>query len=627
MTSPRPLDLSVVLCSAGRPQAVRRALEAFRRQTLSPEAFEVLVVADPNDHLAREAAAACDGRPAIRLVPAPGEGIAARRNRGVSEARGRIVLFADEREVADAGLLSAHAEAHRRNPEVELAVLGRTSLSKELARDPLMHFAVEWGCFLHAYPYVNDGDVLDFRSFWPDRCSVKRELLVRHGGFDPRFRRGDDHAELGFRLTPHGFRVLHAAAARSTLVDGYAFDELCAWLRDLGASRYLFSKLHVARAVREATGVELARNLWSRVRAHGDEILRSARSLDTIVRRSMEARLPVTGEEVALLHRAYWAAFTLARAQGMAEQAAAEGEDLATAADDEGVRATAETPPVSIVIPVHGKWPHTRRCLEKLASNTTPASYETIVVDDASLDETAQELRTRFPHVRVLTNTVNTGFVGACNRGASRAQGRWILFLNNDTEPQPGWLDALLALGESSPEVGAVGSQLVFANGQLQEAGAIVFRDGSGWTYGRFSMPGMAAYQRVCEVDYRSGASLMVRRDLFERLGGFDARYAPAYYEDTDLCFGIRSLGYKVLYCPRSVVVHLEGATGGTDPSKGTKRYQVVNQRKFVAKWREELARHEPSPPASGNLPMSADRLRRLALALVDRTSPAFNPL
>jgi GT2 family glycosyltransferase len=627
VTAPRPLALSVVLCSAGRPRAVLRALEAFRRQTLRPEAFEVLVVADASDPLLREAAGARGGGPAIRFVPSDGEGIAAMRNRGVSEARGRIVLFADEREVADDGLLSAHADAHRRHPEVELAVLGRTSPSHELARDPLMHFAVERGCFLHAYPYVKDRDVLDFRSFWPDRCSVKRELLVRHGGFDPRLRRGDDHAELGFRLTPLGFRVLHVAAARSTLVDGYALDELCSWLRDLGASRYLFSKLHSARAVREATGVELARDVWRRVRAHREEILRSARSLDTIVRRSMAARLPVTGEEVALLHRAYWAAFTLARAQGMAEQAAAGGEEFAGTAEAEGLRSTAAGAPVSIVIPVHGKWPYTRRCLETLAANTAPGTYETIVVDDASRDETARELRTRYPQVRVLTNTVNTGFVGACNRGASQAQGRWILFLNNDTEPQPGWLDALLALGESSPEVGAVGSQLVFANGQLQEAGAIVFRDGSGWTYGRFSVPGMAAYQRACEVDYCSGASLMVRRDLFERLGGFDPRYAPAYYEDTDLCFGIRSLGYKVLYCPRSVVVHLEGATGGTDLSKGTKRYQVVNQGKFVAKWREELARHEPDPSASGHLPMSADRSRRLALALVDRTSPAFNPL
>jgi GT2 family glycosyltransferase len=164
----------------------------------------------------------------------------------------------------------------------------------------------------------------------------------------------------------------------------------------------------------------------------------------------------------------------------------------------------------------------------------------------------------------------------------------------------------------------------VFANGLLQEAGGIIFRDGSGWNFGRGDVPTRAAYQQACEVDYCSAASLLVRRDLFERLGGLDLRYAPAYYEDVDLCFGIRRLGYRVMYCPGSVVIHFEGITNGTDTGSGFKRYQVLNRGKFVSKWREALARHEPNPAFSGRRPLTVDRSRRLAAALVDRTSPAL---
>jgi O-antigen biosynthesis protein len=229
--------------------------------------------------------------------------------------------------------------------------------------------------------------------------------------------------------------------------------------------------------------------------------------------------------------------------------------------------------------------------------------------------------------VRVLTNAANTGFVGSCNRGAAAARGRWILFLNNDTEPKPGWLEPLIALGESSPDVGAVGSKLVFGDGTLQEAGGIVFRDGSGWNFGRGDAPGRPSYRDPCEVDYISGAALMVRRDLFERLGGLDPRFAPGYYEDTDLCFGVRSLGHKVLFCPESVVVHFEGITSGTDTGSGMKRYQVLNRSKFISKWRGQLARHEPNPDVSGRRPVTADRARRLAAALVDRTSPVLRKI
>jgi O-antigen biosynthesis protein len=278
----------------------------------------------------------------------------------------------------------------------------------------------------------------------------------------------------------------------------------------------------------------------------------------------------------------------------------------------------AEEPQVSIVIPVHGKLAHTLACLRSLARHGTQAPFEVIVVDDASPDDSATVLA-QVAGLQLLRNERNLGFIGSCNAGAAAAHGELLLFLNNDTQVTSGWLDALLRCFAERADCGIAGSRLVYPDGRLQEAGGIVFADGNGWATGRFERRDAPAFRYRRETDYVSGASLLIRRKVFQRIGGFDARYAPAYYEDTDLAFAVRQLGLRVYYEPTSTVIHCEGITAGTDLTSGVKRHQVINQAKFVDKWKVELSLQ---PPVGTALERAARWRSRGRVLVVDTMTP-----
>lgn len=273
----------------------------------------------------------------------------------------------------------------------------------------------------------------------------------------------------------------------------------------------------------------------------------------------------------------------------------------------------------SIVIPVHGKLDFTLACLRSLIAAGLGDEAEVIVVDDASPDASGEVLP-RIPGLRYHRNRENLGFVGSCNAGAALARGDYLVFLNNDTTVRPGWLTALLATFEQHPDTGLAGALLVYPDGRLQESGGIVFSDGSGWNYGRFEDPRHPAYTFVREADYCSGAAIALPRALFERLGGFDERYAPAYYEDTDLAMKVREAGLKVRVQPAAVVVHHEGVTAGTDTANGVKAYQVRNQQRFLERWREVLQRRHPSPTQAPHY--AAQHRARARVLVIDATTP-----
>ncbi|MGE0054348.1 MAG: glycosyltransferase [Hyphomicrobium sp.] len=277
-----------------------------------------------------------------------------------------------------------------------------------------------------------------------------------------------------------------------------------------------------------------------------------------------------------------------------------------------------EAPEVSIIVPVYNQIGYTVRCLQSLAEQRTRHSFEVIVMDDVSSDRTS-EILPRIPGLRYIRNETNLGFLKNCNKAAGLARGKYLVFLNNDTIVLSGWLDALRRTFDLHGDVGLVGSKLVYPDGRLQEAGGIIWKDASGWNWGRLGDPMHPRFNYVRDADYLSGASIMIPRDLFEEIGRFDERFAPAYYEDTDLAFSVRAKGRRVLYQPKSTVIHFEGISSGTDERHGVKRYQVVNREKFAKKWADVLGIHGTSE--DGPL-ASADRRWARHVLIVDAVTP-----
>jgi GT2 family glycosyltransferase len=267
-------------------------------------------------------------------------------------------------------------------------------------------------------------------------------------------------------------------------------------------------------------------------------------------------------------------------------------------------------PAVTVVIPAHGQFAATYRCVEAILRFLPRTPFEVVLVDDGSRDETVFAGAVLLGGARVLRLARNEGFVAAANAGAALARGRFVLLLNNDTEVAEGWLDALVETFERDPAVGVAGAKLIGSDGRLQECGGVVWRDGGAWNWGRGEAADRPEYRYLRDADYVSGAAMMVPKALWDELDGFDPLFAPGYYEDTDLCFRVRAAGRRVVVQPASRIVHHEGTTAGQDEvGAGMKRFQPVHRRLFERRWEAALRVHPT--PADGARP-NAGRRRAL---------------
>ncbi|MCC7165190.1 MAG: glycosyltransferase family 2 protein [Anaerolineae bacterium] len=233
----------------------------------------------------------------------------------------------------------------------------------------------------------------------------------------------------------------------------------------------------------------------------------------------------------------------------------------------------------SIVIPVYNRAGLTKQCLDKLvAAPGLNRDYEVIVVDDGSRDYTPHLLASYGDKIRVITHTTNSSFAVGCNDGATAAEGEFVIFLNNDTLPQAGWLDALVECADENPRAAIVGSKLIFPNGTIQHAGMVICQD----KQPRHHYLGMPQDHPAVNYGRRyqivAAAAMLVRRNLFIASGGFDIAFRNGY-EDVDFCLRLGEMGYEVYYCPASRLYHFEGV------SEGRFAHEDMNLRLYLSRW------------------------------------------
>ena len=577
-------SVSVVIPTYNRRAILRKTLLAFASQTLPPEQFEVIVVDDgSNDDTAamvKQFKSSCS----LRLESQPHTGANAARNRGIQAARGSVIVLTGDDMVPEPRFLEAHLAFHRAHVSETDAMLGFIDWSPEITVTPFMRYlTAPEGGQQFAFHEVKNGKA-DFRLFYTSNVSLKRSFLLRQSAlFDTDFTyTAYDDTEFGYRLAKQGMQLHYNPSAVTCHHHEMTVDSFIERQRKAGHMAVVLAGKHPALD-RILLGTEAMRRSGQpgsmepvRVLLEGLAELEKPR-LDTLAKLRLDQTTCDQWYLRSVLYPLYGVILTKAYQVGVLE-AAAPTVSRPAASSSAGSNPTTRFD-VSIVIPVFNKADLTKQCLIHLAEATKGAEYEVIVVDNHSTDETSAFLAGLGGDVQVIRNDENLGFAKACNQGARAARGKYLLFLNNDTIPLDNWLAPLMEELEHNNRAAVVGSKLLYENGTIQHAGVAFSRV---WftpyhVYSGFPADAPCVNSRR-EFQSITAACMMVRRDVFEAVGGFDEGYRNGF-EDVDLCLKIREQGWQLIYRPDSVLYHLESQT------PGRKAHDRENAKRLVERW------------------------------------------
>ena len=585
MRTPSPVRfaLSVVIPTYNRRAILRKTLFALMSQTLAPEKFEVIVVDDGSADDTVSMVGQFNPSFGLRIIAAGHAGANAARNLGIQAAQGSVVLITGDDMIPEPSFLEAHATFHERHPSELDAMLGFIDWSPEITVTPFMKFIVSpEGGQQFSFHEVRDGKA-DFRLFYTSNLSIKRDLLLKQPVlFDQDFTYpAYDDVELGYRLSAQGLQLHYNAMAVTSHHHEITLAGFVQRQRKAGHMAVVLARKHP----------EL-----SRTHLKIDDALKVRNALGEtqiarLVRVAQELGKPDLGQLALIrsgaegfdrtylkhvLHPIYQTLLQSAYAWGICE---AVDRGVGSIPFAEACTIAPRRFKASIIIPVFNKLDLTRQCLTTLASLTAMPEYEVIVVDNASTDGTAEFLASLGGDVQVIHNPENHGFAVACNQGAKAASGESLLFLNNDTIPTEGWLNALVDEVERHPDVAVVGSKLLYEDGTIQHAGVAFSRTMFGPYHIYQKLPADAPMvNRRREFQCVTAACMLVRREVFDQVGQFDEGFKNGF-EDVDLCLKIREQGWHIIYRPDSVVYHLESQT------PGRKAHEKDNARRLRERW------------------------------------------
>lgn len=642
--------VSVIIRTKNRAELLRRALASVAKQTYAP--IEILVINDGDDDiqaLCQQAAPAVQKLHVIKPAPAGGRVNAA--NTGLQHASGAYLIFLDDDDwfypdhvlklitalnsAPQHGLAYTGIECKREDPQsgelvkehefnqpfdaafflirnfipIHAALFRRSLLDSETIFDTQLDYYEDWDFWLQLYrktPFlyvpgisacyflggssgfgIDQGDARQqraeeiFFSKWQQRWSTSEvQLIINVAREVPALRQDahDTHIKL------QQLYLEHEALQQQLSELANNFQQLKT------EHQQVTSQLDATSLMLEAT---LQSNSW--------RITEPLRNLAFWLRdvRSSLANIPLRLSNVRSIVAARGVAGLWQHIQAKTHNASAAPPPLITPFSlreiqpdafysvVEKLKFSTSAPVVSVIIPAYNHLALTLACLQSLSENPQLTPFEVIVVDDKSSDETAAVL-SGCAALHYLSNNANSGFIRTCNKGAAHAKGKYLFFLNNDTEVQQHWLDPLVAVLDQQADAGIAGSKLVYPSGHLQEAGTSLRADGSVDMIGLNGNPYEEKYCRVREVDHCSGAAILIRADLFRQVGGFDECYAPAYFEDCDLSLKIRQAGFRVLFQPESVVVHHLSVT--TENLPGGKLAQIErNKYLYLKRWGKTL--------------------------------------